>query len=719
MADERVDIVIGAKDLYTQHLKTAEKAFSDVGNRLATTFKVGAAALAGYSVALGAMLKTTADAGDTFHKMSQRTGVSSQTLSELAHAAELSGSSIDNVEAGFRVLSKRMLDAQNGLTTAERTFDTLGISTSTATGHLRSADAVFMDAVRSINALSSETEKAALAQELFGKSGTQLLPLIRSGAAGIAQMREEARRLGITFDDVAAARAAEFNDALTRTKGALLGVRNTIAFEFMPTVTGIAEAVNGEFMDMRTSGELDKWAKQTSETALTAFEGIAIGAAGAADLAVPLIRGIWNEGIEPTYNKFQELPDVIKQIGLVGFLAVGMRGKAVLLGTLWLMGKLEEAGENAKRFSSVIGTDVRKGAEGANKPVLEFNSNLERLAKNTGDIPENMRAYVRALEAGSKIKVSDVLGGPEQENPIVGGLTKLPDPDSYTGKAMSFFEEVRERLNQRLAAGAAGGGAKGGDSAEIIDKVVSAQMLAREKLGALVDPTIMAPVDEFSRAWLGYRANLDALERYNTEKLSLMVQAGASQSQLEAVYTQMTIDNERKKRDFQLTAASETFGGMSNIMQNLMVATGSRNKTMFKAMQGFAIAESLINTYQGATKAFATVPYPFNFVASASVIAAGMAQVAKIRSQSPEGGGGAISAGGAAAPDYRGGSPGAYPMPTRAAETRQNLAVTINVSALDPSSVNWDNLMEKQIAPALERLSGDRDVALNIKLASR
>ena len=76
-------------------------------------------------------------------------------------------------------------------------------------------------------------------------------------------------------------------------------------------------------------------------------------------------------------------------------------------------------------------------------------------------------------------------------------------------------------------------------------------------------------------------------------------------------------------------------------------ALGSQNKKFFAAMKAFAIAEAIINTYQGATKALATYPPPFNFIAAAATVAAGLAQVATIRSQQPVGAqrGGALRAG--------------------------------------------------------------------------
>ena len=76
-------------------------------------------------------------------------------------------------------------------------------------------------------------------------------------------------------------------------------------------------------------------------------------------------------------------------------------------------------------------------------------------------------------------------------------------------------------------------------------------------------------------------------------------------------------------------------------------ALGSQNKQFFAAMKAFAIAEAIINTYQGATKALATYPPPFNFIAAAATVAAGLAQVSTIRAQQPVGAqrGGALRAG--------------------------------------------------------------------------
>ncbi len=66
-------------------------------------------------------------------------------------------------------------------------------------------------------------------------------------------------------------------------------------------------------------------------------------------------------------------------------------------------------------------------------------------------------------------------------------------------------------------------------------------------------------------------------------------------------------------------------------------ALGRYNKQAFAASKALRIAEAVMNTYTGATLALATYPPPFNFIGAAAVVAAGLANIATIRSQSYQG----------------------------------------------------------------------------------
>jgi hypothetical protein len=63
------------------------------------------------------------------------------------------------------------------------------------------------------------------------------------------------------------------------------------------------------------------------------------------------------------------------------------------------------------------------------------------------------------------------------------------------------------------------------------------------------------------------------------------------------------------------------------------------NKKLFAMQKAVQIAQAIMNTYTGATKAMASYPPPINFAMAALTVAGGLAQVAQIRAQSFEGGG--------------------------------------------------------------------------------
>lgn len=157
---------------------------------------------------------------------------------------------------------------------------------------------------------------------------------------------------------------------------------------------------------------------------------------------------------------------------------------------------------------------------------------------------------------------------------------------------------------------------------------------------------------------------------------------------------------------------------MSNMLQNLFVATGSRHRAMFEAMKGFAVAETLIQTYRAAQGAYAALaPIPvvgpaLGAAAAAAAIAAGLARVEQIRSTSPGNATGTISAGGRANPQYSGGSPGAYPAPSRLEDAKPSQSITVQI--YNPlSEQNWQKIVEDNIVPAL-RDAGDRNIAVSM-----
>lgn len=209
------------------------------------------AAVVATTAVLFRIAQSTAVAGDEAAKMGRRVGLTAEEVQELGFAAEISGAGLTDVEAGLRRVSKNARDAQRGLSTAVDAFSALGIEFEKAPGQLKDPLELLLDSAEAFKGLTSDTEKAALAQELFGRGGVKLLPLLVEGREGIEALREEARELGFVIGDEGAAAAERFIDAQTEARKVVEGLRNTIGVALMPVLTDMLEGFRDWFVANR------------------------------------------------------------------------------------------------------------------------------------------------------------------------------------------------------------------------------------------------------------------------------------------------------------------------------------------------------------------------------------------------------------------------------------------------------------------------------------
>lgn len=249
-------------------------------------------------------------------------------------------------------------------------------------------------------------------------------------------------------------------------------------------------------------------------------------------------------------------------------------------------------------------------------------------------------------------------------------------------------------------------------SSKIAKFTEAERMAAQDSLRNLESPydSKYTGTDQLSGIYNEYDQKLIALENFNLKKIELMITAGASELEIEAAHGELSNQYAAARRDFQIQTAGQTFGAMSNMMQNLYVLAGSKNKAMFQMMKAFAITEAVINTAQAITAAIKNPPGPpWSFAYAAAAAAAGAVQIKTIMSSEP-GSKQNISVGGSAVPSYGGGSPSSYPIPSRLetekTETRPQIVFKVDkIELLDDDSV--DRLMAK-----ISERARDYDVTL-------
>jgi len=201
---------------------------------------LGSAAVAGLSVmSLASKIKDTIDLADSFNKLSQKTGIAVEDFSKLNYAAGLADVSTESLAAGMRKLNISIAEAAGGNKDKAALFNALGVSIKDAAGSTLSADKVFKNLSESMAQSADGAEKITVGSDLMGKGFADLVPLVNTGAKGLADMGDEATKLGIVIGADFAKNAEEFNDNLRRINMAGQGLFITLAGDL---VKGLGDA---------------------------------------------------------------------------------------------------------------------------------------------------------------------------------------------------------------------------------------------------------------------------------------------------------------------------------------------------------------------------------------------------------------------------------------------------------------------------------------------
>ena len=207
------------------------------------------AAGAGINAALTGSVYSWATAGNEIDKASKRMNMGAVATSEFKHALELSGASLNHFETAIKRMGRTLIDAERGSAEAEYAIEELGLSVEDFAG--KSPDEQFMMFAEALYGVEDASKQSALAQMLFGRAGTQLLPLINQGTEAIMEQRQEAHELGRVFDEEAAEKAAALVDDLDRLQKAIGALVFPIAEALAPTIMELAQKFTEVSISMR------------------------------------------------------------------------------------------------------------------------------------------------------------------------------------------------------------------------------------------------------------------------------------------------------------------------------------------------------------------------------------------------------------------------------------------------------------------------------------
>lgn len=210
---------------------------------------IGTAAV-GAGKALMDMSVNAAAYADEILTASTVTGMSADSLQAYKYAAELVDVSMETLTGSMAKQLKSMASARDGSDKFASAYEKLGVSVADSNGSLRDSDAVYWETIDALGKVANETERDALAMQIFGKSAQELNPLIAQGSAGIAALTEEAKRMGAVMSGDSLNALGAFDDSIQRLKAGGEATKNMLGTVLLPQLQQLADggvSLLGEF----------------------------------------------------------------------------------------------------------------------------------------------------------------------------------------------------------------------------------------------------------------------------------------------------------------------------------------------------------------------------------------------------------------------------------------------------------------------------------------
>lgn len=264
------DVVSGLTEKFGIKLPEGmQKSMNSMGSLNTTSVKIAggfvalAVAIAKAEKALISMTKESAAFADNIITLSMQTGQTTEQLQEFSYATELIDVSVDTLQGSLTKLTNNMQDTINGTGNAKASFEALGISVTDADGNMRSANDVFYETIDALGDVKNETERDAMAMDIFGRSAQDLNPLIIQGSDTLKQYAQEAHSMGYVLDNEALTALAEVDDAYQRLQKSQEGAKNQLSAEFAPYLTEFYEKITKLIKDggqaLKDSGIVDSF----------------------------------------------------------------------------------------------------------------------------------------------------------------------------------------------------------------------------------------------------------------------------------------------------------------------------------------------------------------------------------------------------------------------------------------------------------------------------
>lgn len=197
----------------------------------------------------GALFKETisksVELADHLKVLSEKTGETVEQLSRLEYAAQMSHVEAGALDIALKKLSMSMQGVNLDTGNAVKAFDVMGVNVKNANGTLKSQTEVLMLVADRFASYKDGAAKAALAMDIFGRSGVDMIPLLNKGRDGIKELTEESDKLGLTMSKQDEEVLVKYGETMKQVNAVVERLGRAVAVGMVPALTNLGNAFTG------------------------------------------------------------------------------------------------------------------------------------------------------------------------------------------------------------------------------------------------------------------------------------------------------------------------------------------------------------------------------------------------------------------------------------------------------------------------------------------
>lgn len=168
-------------------------------------------------------------------------GISTDKVQEFQFAAKALGEDSETLLNMMGRLQVAQQGAAGGSKQGAAAFAALGVHVKDSSGHMKTADELLLDVADGISNLKDPSKAAAVATQLFGRQGRQLLPFLKEGRKGAEELAEEYKKLGGGYTDKAIESGKKLEHAMARQSLATESLKGSIMEALGPALKWLTD----------------------------------------------------------------------------------------------------------------------------------------------------------------------------------------------------------------------------------------------------------------------------------------------------------------------------------------------------------------------------------------------------------------------------------------------------------------------------------------------